>query len=371
MASVKVGSDPAQDTSSAQQGEAPSALPNTDLHEAREQYAAVRNGLAKPEQVEPPGTQLHTTDEPQRLLDLYLKGHLSQGELDFKLRVYNSVVAENIIKDTKHNVTRVNTYQEVPDAGRVKAHNFNNPEGKSGLTGKAPKGLAAETSGDQDEQRKIREQQRKERKEDQKQQNVVQSNLFERTNQEVKNAHHWRELHRQEELEREKGNPSSLAESDGRLEKLQRTSKGTTDKLRSRQLLTKSIRSARKGEHQQTKEGSSVRAGKDTAKFWLPPELLDEIEAKDHTVLGIVRKAAEYLVIVQGSGEADLEFVYLNTTQAITPTVAEVEAFDVDPITGEYDFSLSVETQQHRLLVDIASKAAVWNGEEANFGLMS
>jgi len=372
MASVKVGSDPAQDTSPTQQSEDRSALPSTaqDLHEVREKYAAVRNGTAKPEEVEPPGTQLHSPDEPQRLLDLYLKGRLSQGELDYKLRVYNSVVAESIIKDTKHNVTRVNTYMEVPDAGRVKAHNPNNPDGKSGLTGKAPKGMAAGSSGDQDEQRKIKEQQKKEQKEEQKQQNVVQANLFERTNQAVKNAHHWREIHRQEELEREKGNPNSLAEGDGRLEKLQRTSKGTTEKLRSRQLLTKSIRSARKGEHA-SKQSTAVQADRNTARFWLPPELLDEIEATGHTVVGILRKGAEYIIILEGSGEADLQFVYLNTTEVNTTIIAEVEDFEVDPITGEYDFTLSVEDILHRLLVDIAGKGALWNGEEADFGLVS
>lgn len=63
---------------------------------------------------------LREITSPNSLIDKYLKGKISMGELAFELRKLNSVQADSIIKEGKRNITVVVDYKEVPRADMSK-----------------------------------------------------------------------------------------------------------------------------------------------------------------------------------------------------------------------------------------------------------
>ena len=176
-----------------------------------------------------------TTSTPERLMAMYLAGKLSQGDLVFKLKEYNHVTADNMIREAKHCPTTPIDYVEVPQAS-VDPITFEEDKPLQGATGNkseedAGKGLQPA----RDEYTKEKEQENEEELQEQMQeeetQQVIQTEEMEQTNRQVVQAHIQAEKRRKDEEELEGEFCSSLMDGEGIGE---RTKKGSLDSAQRR-----------------------------------------------------------------------------------------------------------------------------------------
>ncbi len=137
--------------------------------------------------------------EAHRLMALYLNGKLSAQQLAFKLKVHNSVVADTVIRDTKHDTARAIDMREVPreqmgkPGAGMQQNSKDQPAPRSAREAKAQ---ARETDDDHKRAKLEREQKRIEQREQQRV--IITANIFEREAQEIKGAHNLREVQRNE-----------------------------------------------------------------------------------------------------------------------------------------------------------------------------
>lgn len=171
-----------------------------------------------------------SANKVQQLLDAYLSGKLSQGELAHKLRVHNSVVADQIIKDGKRAPTSAINYIEVTRAtvqnpGGVYPEPPEKTQPKKGLGAGYGPGQP-----DEDEGKKMREKEEKQDVQQQQRERIEVENTNER-DREAKEIQH-QHLLAEEERRREEEEELGLGEGLDGLEALARTSFGTFSKVR-------------------------------------------------------------------------------------------------------------------------------------------
>lgn len=130
-----------------------------------------------------------------KLIDSYLKGEISLGELTFHLKAYNSVVADSVLRDSKnHGASQIN----VSDASRAGAG-----ISKAGLASALEeKGDASNSSDDAlKKQQEVKIQEKVDEKE--QEQAIIAATLFERESRDLKKAQRWRELEKLQKEEAE------------------------------------------------------------------------------------------------------------------------------------------------------------------------
>jgi hypothetical protein len=169
---------------------------------------------------------------PEKLMSMYLAGRLAQSDLVYKLKSYNMVTADNIIRESKHSPTRAIDYNDVPKASVDPiTHEADKPlPGTRGTKSEKDVGKGLEQARDEhtkEEEKKQEEEEKQIQKEERVQTNI-QNEIVEEQNRQVVESHLLRERIRKEELEKE-GEASvsnSLVEEGGIGEK---TKKGTLD----------------------------------------------------------------------------------------------------------------------------------------------
>jgi hypothetical protein len=170
--------------------------------------------------------------EPNRLISLYLQGKLSQGELAFHLRAYNSVLADTIMRQSRYDITRAVDYVEVPQPSMAKPggvyHEPRQPTAKEKDQGG---GMTPEVDESTNKHKKEEEQQKQQ--EDARQE-AIQLQFTEETNREVFNAQVWREIHHKELMRQEGFENEANSLIDGALEGADRTKTGVTDAIRNK-----------------------------------------------------------------------------------------------------------------------------------------
>lgn len=169
---------------------------------------------------------------PEKLMSMYLAGRLAQSDLVYKLKSYNMVTADNIIRESKHSPTRAIDYNDVPKASVDPiTHEADKPlPGTRGTKSEKDMGKGLEQARDEHtkEQEKKQEEEEKQIQKEERVQNNIQNEVVEEQNRQVVESHLLRERIRKEEMEKE-GEASvsnSLVEEGGIGEK---TKKGTLD----------------------------------------------------------------------------------------------------------------------------------------------
>jgi hypothetical protein len=169
---------------------------------------------------------------PEKLMSMYLAGRLSQGDLVYKLKSYNMVTADNIIRESKHSPTRAIDYNDVPKASVDPiTHEADKPlPGTRGTKSEKDMGKGLEPARDEHtkEQEKKQEEEQKQIQQEERVQTIIQNETVEDQNRHVIESHQLREQIRKEELEKdgEASVSNSLVEEGGIGEK---TKKGTLD----------------------------------------------------------------------------------------------------------------------------------------------
>jgi len=170
----------------------------TSLPRTRNKLDVMREQSGKVyDKVDPKETSQASWGEAHRLMAMYLNGKLSAQQLAFKLKVHNSVIADTVIKDTKHDTVRVIDMREVPREQMGKPGSGlqqNSRDLPPPRTASEAKAQARETDDDQKRAKIEREQKRIEQREQQRV--IITANIFEREAQEIKGAHHLREIQR-------------------------------------------------------------------------------------------------------------------------------------------------------------------------------
>ena len=169
---------------------------------------------------------------PEKLMSMYLAGRLSQGDLVYKLKSYNMVTADNIIRESKHSPTRAIDYNDVPKASVDPiTHEADKPlPGTRGTKSEKDMGKGLEQARDEHtkEQEKKQEEEQKLVEKEERVQTTVQNETVEEQNRHVIESHQLRERIRKEEMEKdgEASLSNSLVEEGGIGDK---TKKGTLD----------------------------------------------------------------------------------------------------------------------------------------------
>jgi hypothetical protein len=176
-----------------------------------------------------------STSTPERLMALYLAGKLSQGDLVFKLKEFNHVTADNMIREAKHCPTVPIDYVEVRQAS-VDPITFEEDKPLQGASGNkskedAGKGLQPARDEHTKEQEKENEEELQEQIREEETQQVIQTEEIEQTNRQVVQAHIQAERRRKEEEELEGEVSTSLVDGEGIGE---RTKKGSLDSAQRR-----------------------------------------------------------------------------------------------------------------------------------------
>lgn len=207
----------------------PSAGGNTGDLSLRSQGASVPEKQAQID-ADPPLES--SVSVPEKLMSMYLAGRLAQSDLVYKLKSYNMVTADNIIRESKHSPTRAIDYNDVPKATVDPiTHEADKPlPGTRGTKSEKDMGKGLEQARDEHtkEQEKKQEEEEKQIQKEERVQNNIQNEIVEEQNRQVVESHLLRERIRKEELEKE-GEASvsnSLVEEGGIGEK---TKKGTLD----------------------------------------------------------------------------------------------------------------------------------------------
>jgi hypothetical protein len=162
-----------------------------------------------------------STSLPEKLMSMYLAGRLSQGDLVYKLKSYNMVTADNIIRESKHSATRAVDFNDVPKASVDPiTHEADKPlPGTQGTKGEKDAGKGLEQARDEHtkEQEKKQEQEKQQLQREDRVDQVMQTEIVEEQNKQVIEAHQERERLRHEELEKdgEFSVSNSLVEEDG------------------------------------------------------------------------------------------------------------------------------------------------------------
>jgi hypothetical protein len=172
--------------------------------------------------------------EPQRLIALYLQGKLSQGELAFHLRAYNSVVADTIMRQSRVSTTAPIDYIEVPQPSMAKPGGvYHEPHHASAKEKNQGGGFSPEVEENTKGKDKDEEQQQKQQQQDDRQ-DAIRLQFTEQNNQEVLHAQLLKELHDEELLRQEGYEHESNSLVDGALEGADRAKTGVTDAIRKR-----------------------------------------------------------------------------------------------------------------------------------------
>ena len=154
------------------------------------------------------GGNKDSLSEPQRLMKLYLEGKITQGELAFRLKSFNNIVADTMIRQSRHSPTTPVDYAELPKS----AHQFmgkdidepmpgqaKNPD----INGRRSNALTPMHEDDSQRDSNDRHHQQDEQQQQDDARQVLEAQLMQQNDQEVSKSHQWREIHRQQELEEE------------------------------------------------------------------------------------------------------------------------------------------------------------------------
>ena len=235
---------------------------------------------------------------PEKLMSMYLAGRLSQGELVYKLKSYNMVTADNIIRESKHSPTRAIDYNDVPKASVDPiTHEADKPlPGTRGTKSEKDVGKGLEQARDEHtkDQEKKQEEEQKQVQQEERVETTIQSEIIDDQNRQVVDSHLLRERIRKDELEKdgEASVSNSLVEEGGVGE---RTKKGSLDAALKRtkgakrhgeekkrhELMLQSTtvaRSDRNSKKRRTKDGNIVDENEeDTEDDLEQDELLEEL----------------------------------------------------------------------------------------------
>jgi hypothetical protein len=202
---------------------------------------------------------------PEKLMAMYLAGRLSQGELVYKLKSYNMVVADTIIRESKHSPTRPIDYNDVPKASvDPVTHEADKPlPGTRGTKGEKDAGKGLEPARDEysKEQEKKEQKEQEQIQQEQRTEIVVQTELVEGQNRQLVDAHLLRERIRKEEMEQsgELAVTNSLVNEGGVGE---RTKKGALDAALKRSRSAKRVEEIQKRRERLMKANVIARAGR-------------------------------------------------------------------------------------------------------------
>jgi hypothetical protein len=169
---------------------------------------------------------------PEKLMSMYLAGRLAQSDLVYKLKSYNMVTADNIIRESKHSPTRAIDYNDVPKATVDPiTHEADKPlPGTRGTKSEKDMGKGLEQARDEhtEEQERKQEEEEKQIQKEERLQVTVQNEIVEDQNRQAIESHQLQERIRKEEMEKdgEASVSNSLVEEGGIGEK---TKKGTLD----------------------------------------------------------------------------------------------------------------------------------------------
>jgi hypothetical protein len=184
-----------------------------------------------PSSMKAPGTEAFNAkngiQEAQKLLDSYLSGKLSQGELAHKLRNHNSVLADSIIKEGKRAPVSAIAYQEVTrttmnrPGGDMYPESPDKTQPKKGLGGYGP------GAPDEDQAREeVKKEEIQERKDEQKERRINEEII-----EQDKEATESHQRHQEAEEEREEKRKEELGiDTDAGMESLAHVSFGTVQR---------------------------------------------------------------------------------------------------------------------------------------------
>lgn len=133
----------------------------------------------------------------EKLIESYLKGEISLGEMTYKLKVFNSVVADTVLRDAKDSgASQINSEDASKHGSGIS---------KAGLAKALEEGKEEKSHKDSEDEAKERQIQKKEEKKEaqEKEQIIVRANLFDQESKDLKKAQRWREIQKLEKEETE------------------------------------------------------------------------------------------------------------------------------------------------------------------------
>ena len=137
--------------------------------------------------------------EQQRLMALYLTGKLSAQQLAFKMRVHNSLAADRFLKDARRDATKAVDVREVPKTTAAPGNAQSKDEASvAPRNARDAKRMAKDTDDEHVKRKAEREEKQLAAAERQQTVNII--NLFDRESRDLKSAHQWREMQREEQL---------------------------------------------------------------------------------------------------------------------------------------------------------------------------
>jgi phage protein D len=195
------------------------------------------------------------TNSPVELMKLYFSGKLSAEQLAFELKIYNSVAADTLIRQGKHATTKAVDFKDtrVADYGdQKKGRAEHDPEkmkeehDKHAPTAKTAGGAKAQAAYSKDDNKKHEAERTEKQLKQREQQNIVlQTTIFNKTQEEQSSAQHWRDIKHKEDLQKEE-EASAIDPNMTAVEKVQKLSspKGNNERQK---MQTKKKEEAKEG----------------------------------------------------------------------------------------------------------------------------